>query len=116
MRLTPYLIFLTFATTASAASPQPPVFSTCASCHAVSTPTAHGIGPSLAGVVGRHAGSAEGFMYSPAMREADIQWTPQNLDRFLESPTKVVPGNHMAFQGLPDAAERRAIIEYLTDR
>ncbi|MBN7797595.1 c-type cytochrome [Parahaliea mediterranea] len=116
MRIIQYLLLATLAAGAGAARSQPPAFAVCAACHAVSAPTAHGIGPSLTGIVGRSAGSAEGFMYSPALGGADILWTTENLDRFLENPAETVPGNYMAFQGVADPALRRAIIDYLADR
>ena len=47
------------------------VFARCAACHAV-TPGGKRLGPSLAGVVGRKAGSEPGYAYSPAMRSSKI--------------------------------------------
>lgn len=38
----------------------------CGACHQVDS-TRNGVGPHLQGVVGRAAGSVEGFRYSPAM-------------------------------------------------
>ncbi len=35
------------------------------------------------------------------------------LDRFLADPEGALPGTRMGFVGLRDAAERRAVIEYL---
>jgi cytochrome c len=43
----------------------------CGACHATE-PGVNKIGPSLAGVVGRKSGSAPGFNYSPALKEANI--------------------------------------------
>ena len=83
----------------------------CAGCHAV-TPGDHRAGPSLYRVLGRPAGDAEGFEYSPAMGEADLIWTPERLDAFLENPEQVVPGNRMVFWGL-DEREREQVIRYL---
>src|SRR5713101_6710818 len=61
-------------------------FSRCAPCHATEQ-GANKIGPSLAGVVGRRAGTAPGFKYSPALANAPITWDDSSLDKFLQTPT-----------------------------
>jgi cytochrome c len=77
-------------------------------------PGAHRTGPSLAGVFGRKAGTAEGFKrYSPALGSADITWTGEALDAFLADPPSFLPGNRMTFAGLPDAQARADLIAYL---
>jgi cytochrome c2 len=45
-------------------------FAACAACHA---PDKNGLGPRLAGVVGRTSGSVEGFRYSRAMKNCPWQ-------------------------------------------
>jgi cytochrome c len=92
---------------------QPAAFAICAACHTVSSDGAPGIGPNLHGVVGRQAGTAPGFGYSPAMKAAGFKWTREALDEYLTSPGAKVPGNYMMYMGLPDAGERRAIVDYL---
>lgn len=96
---------------AQAGPTPPPAFAVCASCHSV-TPGRHAAGPSLAGVWGRKAGSMDGFMYSPALKNAGITWDAQSLDRWLQGPMQMVPGTRMVV-GLPDPAGRKAVIEYL---
>ena len=91
------------------------LFGGCAMCHTVE-PGVHRMGPSLAGVVGRPAASAEGFSYSPAMRghgEAGVVWASDTLHEFLADPRGVVPGTRMAFPGLEDEADRADVIAYL---
>lgn len=84
----------------------------CAACHAI-TPGKNGIGPSLAGVSGRKAGSAPGFAYSPAMKKSNLKWDKANLDRFLADPRKTVPGTKMVYAGQKDAAKRSALVQYV---
>jgi cytochrome c len=47
------------------------------------------------------------------MKRADIVWTARTLDRFLANPARTVPGTSMTYAGVPDPAERRALIAYL---
>jgi cytochrome c oxidase assembly protein subunit 11 len=82
---------------------------TCAECHALDNPK---VGPPLAGIVGRPAGSVPGYPYSAALARADVVWDEQTLDRWLENPQALVPGALMPYR-LPDATRRRDIIAYL---
>ena len=89
------------------------IFSRCAACHTVQKGGANGLGPNLFGVVGRKAGSRPDFSYSAAMKNAGFTWTPQKLDAYIAHPAEVVPGNRMAFAGIPDAKQRADLIAYL---
>ena len=99
------------ATPVAAASP-PAVFNMCTACHSIERGE-NGIGPTLAGVFGRRAASLPGFEYSQAMASSGLTWNQANLDRFLENPRGVVPGTTMAYNGVKDAAQRQAVINYL---
>lgn len=94
-----------------AAAGPPQAFTTCGVCHSVE-PGQNMIGPSLAGVVGRRAGSVAGANYSPAMKDADITWTEANLRRYIQDPAAVVPGGTMPNPGV-NAQQTQAIINYL---
>lgn len=88
------------------------VFRKCQACHSIE-PGKNMLGPSLAGVIGRKAGTEAGYNYSPAMKSADIVWNPQTLDQYLSDPAKVVPGNKMPFPGLKTDHDRADVIAYL---
>lgn len=88
------------------------VFARCMVCHDLNT-GANRIGPSLKGVVGRKAGTAAGFAYSPAMKAKGVVWNPATLNAFLTAPTTYVKGNKMAFPGMANAQERANLIAYL---
>lgn len=98
---------------AEPADPGKAAFAVCSSCHSVEPGGASGIGPNLAGVVGRKAGTLEGFAYSDAMKGSGITWDKDQLNEFLTDPAKKVPGNKMPFPGLPEDDKRAAVIEYL---
>src|ERR1700720_3084143 len=75
-------------------------------------PDVNKIGPSLAGVVGRRSGTAAGYDYSAAMKNADITWDDNTLDMFLAGPGNFVHGTKM-FLSVPNRADRQNIIAYL---
>ncbi|MEO9188427.1 MAG: c-type cytochrome, partial [Acetobacteraceae bacterium] len=74
------------------------VYRNCQACHSLE-PGRTLIGPSLAGLFGRHSGTAPNFDYSPAMRKANIVWDETTLNEYLTAPQKLVPGNRMPFPG-----------------
>src|SRR5262249_36706166 len=88
------------------------VFRKCQACHSME-PGKNLLGPSLAGVIGRKAGTEAGYNYSPAMKQADITWDAKSLDRYLTDPPKTVPGNKMPFPGLKTEHDRNDVIAYL---
>ena len=89
------------------------VFKRCAACHTIDKGGANGIGPNLHGVVGRAVAAHEGFSYSSALKAKGGTWDAAHLDHFLESPMKYAPGTRMAFAGVNDPADRKALILYL---
>ena len=89
------------------------LFSRCAACHTADKGGPNGLGPNLYGVVGRKAGSKKDFSYSAAMKNSGIVWTSQKLDAYIAHPADVVPGNRMAFVGLPDERQRADLIAWL---
>jgi len=91
------------------------VFAKCKACHVVDADT-NKIGPSLKGVVGRTAGTHEGFRYSPAMvaaGESGIVWNDETLAAYLRDPKGYIKGNKMAFVGLKKDDELANVIAYL---
>ncbi|MBI1964616.1 MAG: cytochrome c family protein [Betaproteobacteria bacterium] len=103
----------TAAETAGDAKRGAKVFQACVACHSAE-PGRHMTGPSLAQLFGRKAGTAKGFLrYSDPMLKSDIVWDERALDQWLASPAQMIPGNDMAFPGLPDQRARRDLIAYL---
>lgn len=86
----------------------------CVACHQIGG-RVHKVGPHLVSVIGRRAGSADGFGYTPAMRAADFVWTEDRLRAFLLDPQAVVPGTSMAIGAL-DPATADTIVAYFAER
>lgn len=88
-------------------------FARCRSCHTITPNGPNMTGPNLYGVMGRQAGAHPGFNYSKAVRDAGFAWDDDRLDHWLQNPRTFLPGNKMAYPGLPDAKDRRDLIAYL---
>jgi cytochrome c len=85
----------------------------CRTCHTVKEGD-NRLGPSLAGIIGRKAGSLPGYAYSEAMRKSPVIWDEATLDRFIATPDAVVAGNNMKpYTGMTAADDRAAIVAYL---
>lgn len=92
------------------------VFKKCRACHLVVDNARHAVGPALNNVMGRKAGTAEGYTFSDNMRElgaGGLAWNDEALGRYLENPKAVVPRGKMAFPGIADAQDRADVIAYL---
>lgn len=88
---------------------------TCASCHAVGPGARSGFGPQLNGIFGRTAGNALDYKerYSAAMKKSGIVWSEQSLTKFINSPSKVVPGTKMSFWGISDEKKVANLLAYM---
>ncbi|WP_338426166.1 c-type cytochrome [Sphingopyxis kveilinensis] len=89
------------------------IFRRCVACHTIDKGGRHGIGPNLHGVVGAPVAAKPGFSYSGAMKAKGGVWDEATLDAYLKAPMKDVPGTRMAFAGVIEAADRKALILYL---
>jgi cytochrome c len=107
------LALLATIAAARADDPQMAFNNACRTCHSMKEGD-NRLGPSLAGVVGRKAGSVSGYAYSPSMQNSGIAWDEATLDKFITNPDQVVSGNKMKpFTGISDAGQRGEIIAYL---
>ena len=92
------------------------LYQQCYSCHSVEPGENLPSGPTLYAIAGRPVAAEQDFDYSPALRafaEKQPRWTPELLDKFIADPEALVPGTYMSFHGMPDEADRAALIDYL---
>lgn len=86
--------------------------SECARCHSVDADKAS-YGPLLEGVVGRRAGTFEGYPYSDALKSAGFVWTPGAIRAWMEANDELVPGTRMRHVGITDPTAQDFIVTYL---
>jgi cytochrome c len=89
------------------------VFSKCKICHQIGDGAKNMVGPVLNGVVGRPAGSYEGYHYSDANKNSGITWDEANLKEYLKDPKAKVPGTKMVFPGLKSDDDINNVLAYL---
>jgi len=83
----------------------------CQACHSIDD---NDLGPKHRGVVGRRAGSVEGYSYSTALKNSNLTWDEATLDSWLTNPSALVPGTKMFFK-IDDPQARSDIIAYLKE-
>lgn len=98
---------------ATAAEPNEPlIIVACRACHSTESGK-NLLGPSLFGVMGRKAGSAPGFDFSPALKGSGKTWDQATLSRYLADPAADVPGTTMRFAGVKSDFMLKGLLEYL---
>ncbi len=88
-------------------------FQRCAVCHTNTRDAGHLSGPNLWGIVGRRAGSAEGYTYSRAIADSGVIWGEDSLRQYLSQPSRFLPGNRMMMTPIQDPEELDRIICHL---
>ncbi|MGQ0742099.1 MAG: c-type cytochrome [Alphaproteobacteria bacterium] len=85
----------------------------CTQCHTWDKGGPNRIGPNLFGVIGRQPGTHEGFSYSGVMKNKGGVWTYEELYLYLKQPAMYLPGNKMAFVGLPRQQDRIDLLAFM---
>jgi cytochrome c len=88
------------------------LYQACEACHSIDE---NDLGPRHRGVVGRRAGSVADYAYSTALKNSGLTWDEPTLDRWLTSPSDLVPGTKMFFQ-ISEAQNRADIIAFLEEQ
>ncbi|AZO83482.1 cytochrome c family protein [Stutzerimonas stutzeri] len=85
----------------------------CSGCHQIGESARAFFGPQLNGVIGRQSAVTTDYVYSDAMKSANLVWDRETLIAYLEAPKKVVPGTRMIFWGLSDPEKIEDLLAYL---
>ena len=92
------------------------VFNQCRACHSINEGGRNGVGPNLHGIVGRKAGSSEGFRYSASLREkaeGGLAWNEETLRTYIANPKAVIPAGSMSYPGLRNEQQLNDLLAYL---
>lgn len=92
------------------------VFNQCSACHTINQGGPNRVGPNLHGVIGRKAGSIEGFRYSANLKELGekgLVWNEETLRPYLTNPKSVAPQGIMAYPGLRNEQQLNDVIAYV---
>ena len=87
------------------------VFMKCVACHSLQEGK-NKMGPPLNNLLGRKAGSVEGYKYSKAMKNSGVVWNEESLDKFLTKPRKFIPKTKMSFRGIKKKSLRDDLISF----
>ncbi len=85
----------------------------CYTCHYTPENDKNWSGPSLYGIINRHAGTYNFAGYSRALTQSNIVWGDETLDAFIKNPESAVPGTKMHLIGVSAPDVRADIIAYL---
>ena len=88
------------------------VYAKCKTCHEIATDK-NKVGPTLQGVIGRKAGTVQGFKYSEAMVNSGVTWDVATIAEYVAKPKEFIAGNKMAFSGLKKEDEIEDLVAYI---
>jgi cytochrome c len=112
------ILLLVLIPVSAAAEDGAKLFTPCRACHSLD-PADQGLpGPNLSSLIGRKVGGDAAFDYSPVLRKANadgVRWDAEQLDRFLADPAEMFPGLWMSIRGVEDAADRSALVRFLSN-
>ena len=91
------------------------VFKKCKACH-TATDEKNKVGPHLVGIIGRKAGSVEGFKYGKGLTAAAEkigEWDEPKLMEYLLNPKKYIDGKSKMTFRLKKEDQRADVVAYL---
>jgi cytochrome c len=89
------------------------VFTQCKACHQIGANAKNAVGPLLNGIIGRKAGSIEGYTYSPANKNSGITWDEATFRDYIKDPRAKIPGTKMVYAGVKDEKRVEDLLAYL---
>ena len=92
------------------------VFNQCRACHTIEAGGRNGVGPNLHGIVGRKAGTIEGFRYSANLKEkaaGGLAWDEETLRGYITNPKAVLPAGSMSYPGLKNEQQLNDLLAFM---
>jgi cytochrome c len=89
------------------------IWGRCRACHMIGENARNMVGPVLNGLIGRKAGTVEGFRYSPANKNSGIVWNDATFREYIKDPKAKIPGTTMIFAGLSDDRDIDDLLAFL---
>ncbi len=89
------------------------IFTQCKACHQIGETAKNAVGPELNGVIGRKAGTAEGYSYSSANKNSGLTWDEATFREYIKDPRAKVPGTKMTFAGVKDPKQIEDLLAFL---
>jgi cytochrome c len=88
-------------------------FAQCRACHQVGENARNTVGPHLNGLIGRKAGTAEGYNYSAANKSSGLTWDEATFAEYIRDPRAKIPGTKMIYAGVKDDKRVQDLTGYL---
>jgi cytochrome c len=89
------------------------IWNKCRACHQVGENAKNLVGPILNGLIGRKAGTVEGYNYSEANKTSGIVWDEATFREYIKNPKAKIPNTKMVFAGLTDEQDIDDLLAYL---
>jgi cytochrome c len=89
------------------------VFTQCKACHQIGEGAKNAVGPVLNGIIGRPAGTYEGYNYSAANKNSHLTWDEATFKEYIKDPRAKVPGTKMIYAGVKDEKRVNDLLAYL---
>ena len=88
----------------------------CSICHSLTDDGARRAGPHLGGLIGRPAGSVDGYQYSETVATLPYAWDETTIDQLFDiGPDHYRPGSKMPMQRIVKPQDRADLIAFLKD-
>lgn len=71
-------------------------------------------GPQLLRIYGSKSAQLTDYSYTDALKNSNLTWTAENLDKYIANPKQTIAGTRMRSEPVADAAVRQNIIAYLS--
>ena len=89
------------------------VFGVCKACHQIGETAKNSVGPQLNGIIGRKAGTVEGYNYTAANKGSGLTWDEATFREYIKDPKAKIPGTKMMFSGIKSEQEIKDLTAFL---